>query len=196
MTIREAMEGMHISNEYDYRIGFIDENGSESETEFSVDSNSELEEIYEQFCEECGFSKDTVTYIDLVARPRVEMNIGKLKEIIKDLPDDMQVYVACDGFCNYDFDYNRPFEDTDTFGIVHDGKLFITDDCSVDIGNGETLQELYQNGIVLFNGGKIIMIGFIVGLIIGILGGGAVMALCVVASDSDRKMEEIMKNIK
>lgn len=40
------------------------------------------------------------------------------------------------------------------------------------------------------------MIGFIVGLIIGILGGGAVMALCVVASDSDRKMEEIMKNIK
>lgn len=139
MTIREAMEGMHISNEYDYRIGFIDENGSESETEFSVDSNSELEEIYEQFCEECGFSKDTVTYIDLVARPKVEMNIGKLKEIIKDLPDDMQVYVACDGFCNYDFDYNRPFEDTDTFGIVHDGKLFITDDCSVDIGNGETL---------------------------------------------------------
>ena len=114
-------------------------NGRESETEFSVDSNSELEEIYEQFCEECGFSKDTVTYIDLVARPRVEMNIGKLKEIIKNLPDDMQVYVACDGFCNYDFDYNRPFEDTDTFGIVHDGKLFITDDCSVDIGNGETL---------------------------------------------------------
>ena len=196
MTIREAMEGMHISNEYDYRIGFIDENGSESETEFSVDSNSELEEIYEQFCEECGFSKDTVTYIDLVARPRVEMNIGKLKEIIKDLPDDMQVYVACDGFCNYDFDYNRPFEDTNTFGIVHDGKLFITDECAVDIGDGETLQELYQNGIVLFNGGKIIMIGFIVGLIIGILGGGTAMALCVVASDSDRKMEEIMKNIK
>ena len=69
----------------------------------------------------------------------MEMNIGKLKEIIKNLPNDMPVYVACDGFCNYDFDYNRPFEDTDTFGIVHDGKLFITDDCAVDIGNGETL---------------------------------------------------------
>lgn len=139
MTIREAMEGMNISNKYDYRIGFIDENGRESETEFSVDSNNELENIYERFCEGCGFSKDTVTYIDLVARPKVEMNVGKLKEIIKDLPDDMQVFVACDGFCNYDFDYNRPFEDTDTFGIVHDGKLFITDDCAVDIGNGETL---------------------------------------------------------
>ena len=23
MTIKEAMEGMHITNEYDYRIGFI-----------------------------------------------------------------------------------------------------------------------------------------------------------------------------
>ena len=64
------------------------------------------------------------------------------------------------------------------------------------IQDNETLQELYWNGIVLFNGGKIKMIGFIVGLIIGILGGGTVMALCVVASDSDRKMEEIMKNIK
>lgn len=40
------------------------------------------------------------------------------------------------------------------------------------------------------------MIGFIIGLIVGILGGGMAMALCVVASDSDRKMEEIMKNIK
>lgn len=40
------------------------------------------------------------------------------------------------------------------------------------------------------------MISFIIGLIVGIFGGGTVMALCVVASDSDRKMEEIMKNIK
>ena len=40
------------------------------------------------------------------------------------------------------------------------------------------------------------MLGFIVGLIIGIIGGSTAMALCVVASDSDRKMEEIMKNIK
>ena len=50
----------------------------------------------------------------------------------------MPVFVACQGFCNYNFDRKQPFEDTDTFGIVHDGKLFITDDCAVETGN-ETL---------------------------------------------------------
>ena len=69
----------------------------------------------------------------------MEMNVGKLKEIIKDLPDDMPVFVACQGYCNYNFDRKQPFDDTDTFGIIYDGKLFITDDCAVDIGNGETL---------------------------------------------------------
>lgn len=139
MTIREAMEGMHISNEYDYRIGFINADGQEDETELSADSNEDLINTYEEFCEDNGFPKDTVIYIDLVARPMVEMNVGKLKEIIKDLPDDMQVFVACQGECNYDFKQKQPCEGSDTFGIVHDGKLFITDECAVDIGNGETL---------------------------------------------------------
>lgn len=94
---------------------------------------------YEEFCKENGFLKDTVIYIDLVGRTNMEMNVGYLKDLIKDLPDDMPVFVACQGFCNYNFDRKQPFEDTDTFGIVHDGKLFITDDCAVDIGNGETL---------------------------------------------------------
>ena len=40
------------------------------------------------------------------------------------------------------------------------------------------------------------MIGFIIGLILGILGGGMAMTLCCTAANSDRKMEEIMKNIK
>ena len=108
-----------------------------------------------------------------------------------DLITDEEVYEYYEGvlFSEEDFYSQRVY-------FLHNGNLFITDDCYVDIGNGETLQELYRNGMVLFNGGKIIMIGFIVGLIIGILGGGTVMALCVVASDSDRKMEEIMKNIK
>lgn len=66
----------------------------------------------------------------------MEMNVGKIKEIIKNLPDDMPVFVACQGFCNYNFDRKQPFEDADTFGIVHDGKLFITDDCAVETGNG------------------------------------------------------------
>ena len=139
MTIREAMEGMHISSEYDYRIGFINANWQEDETELSADNNEDLESTYEEFCEDNRFSKDTITYINLVSHTSMEMNIGKLKEIIKNLPDDMPVFVACQGYCNYNFDRGQPCEDTDTFGIVHDGKLFITDDCSVDIGNGETL---------------------------------------------------------
>ena len=139
MTIREAIEGMNITNEYGYRIGFLNEYGLEEEAELSANNNEDLESTYEEFCDDNGFSKDTVTYIDLVGRVNMEMNVGYLKEIIKDLPDDMPVFVACEGYCNYDFDRGQPCEDTDTFGIVHDGKLFITDDCSVDIGNGETL---------------------------------------------------------
>ena len=139
MTIREAIEGMNITTEYDYKIGFINADGQEDETELSADSNEDLVNTYETFCEDNGFSKDTVIYIDLVARTKMEMNVGYLKDVIKDLPDDMPVFVACQGECNYDFYRKQPCKDTDTFGIVHDGKLFITDECAVDIGDGETL---------------------------------------------------------
>lgn len=139
MTIREAIEGMNITTEYDYRIGFINADGQEDETELSADSNEDLVNTYETFCEDNGPPKNTVTYIDLVRRTYMETNVGYLRDIIKDLPDDMPVFVACQGECNYDFYRKQPFEDTDTFGIVHDGKLFITDDCAVDIGNGGTL---------------------------------------------------------
>lgn len=70
---------------------------------------------------------------------KMEMNVGFLKRVIADLPDDMPVFVACQGYCNYDFRNKKPFEDTDTFGVVHDEKLFITDECNVDVGNGESL---------------------------------------------------------
>lgn len=136
MTIREAMEGMHISNEYDYRIGFIDADRQEDETELSADNNEDLVNTYENFCEDNGFSKDSVTYIDLVAHTSMKMNVGKLKDIIKNLPDDMPVFVACQGYCNYNFDRGQPCKETDTFGIVYDGKLFITDECAVETGNG------------------------------------------------------------
>ena len=139
MTIREVIKDMNITNKYDYRIGFINADGQEDETELSADSNEDLVNTYETFCEDNGFPKDTITYINLVSHTSMEMNVGYLKDVIKDLPDDMPVFVACQGYCNYNFGSKQPFEGTDTFGIVHDGKLFITDDCSVDIGNGETL---------------------------------------------------------
>lgn len=136
MTIREAIEGMHITNEYDYRIGFINADGQEDETELSADSNEDLVNTYETFCEDNGLPKDTVTYIELVAHTYMEMNVGYLKELLKDLPDDMPVFVACQGECNYDFYRKQPCKETNTFGIVYDGKLFITDECAVETGNG------------------------------------------------------------
>lgn len=70
----------------------------------------------------------------------MKMNVGMLKDLIKDLPDDTQIFVACEGYCNYDFDNNEASEDTDTFAIIHDGKLFITDECAVEIDeDGNTL---------------------------------------------------------
>ena len=70
----------------------------------------------------------------------MKMNVGMLKDLIKDLPDDTQIFVACEGYCNYDFDNNKALEDTDTFAVIHDGKLFITDECAVEIDeDGNTL---------------------------------------------------------
>lgn len=69
----------------------------------------------------------------------MEMNVGRLKEILKDLPDDMPIFVGCEGYCNYDFEEGQPMDGTDTFGIVYDGKLFITDDCAIETETGETL---------------------------------------------------------
>lgn len=136
MTIREAIEGMNITTEYDYRIGFLNAEGQEDETEISADSNEDLVNTYETFCEENSFPKDSVTYIDLVRRTYIEMNVGYLRDLIKDLPDDMPVFVACHEECNYDFYRKQPCKETNTFGIVYDGKLFITDDCAVETGNG------------------------------------------------------------
>ena len=70
---------------------------------------------------------------------KMEMNVGKLKKVIKDLPDDTPVFVACDGYCNYDFIFDQPHINTDTFAIVRDGKLFITDEVPVNTGNGKML---------------------------------------------------------
>ena len=69
----------------------------------------------------------------------MEMNVGRLKEILKDLPDDMLVFVGCEGYCNYDFEERQPMDGTDTFGIVYGGKLFIVDDCAIETETGETL---------------------------------------------------------
>lgn len=62
---------------------------------------------------------------------KMEMNVGKLKQELADLPDDMPVYVACEGTTNY---HKR---DTDTFAIVSNGKLIISDECATMIDEKE-----------------------------------------------------------
>jgi hypothetical protein len=69
----------------------------------------------------------------------MEMKVGKLKEILKDLPDDMPVFVGCEGYCNYDFEEGQPYRGTDTFAIIYKDKLFITDDCAIETETGETI---------------------------------------------------------
>lgn len=61
-----------------------------------------------------------------------EMNVGMLKEAIKGYPDDMPVFVACEGRSNYDFGTDAPVDGTDTFVILHEDKVFITDDKNID----------------------------------------------------------------
>ena len=68
---------------------------------------------------------------------RYEFNVGMLKNIIEKLPDDMPVFVACHGICNYDFNKEQPRVGTDTFGIEYNGKLSITDEWDIDVGEGE-----------------------------------------------------------
>ena len=70
---------------------------------------------------------------------KMEMNVGYLKSVIEDLPDDMPVFVGCQGYTNYDFRAGKPCDDTDTFAIVHEGKLFITDECAVEDENGNSI---------------------------------------------------------
>ena len=65
MTIRGAAKGVFSRYHGSYYIGFINSDGSEDETQFeNVKSIKELEELFSDFCEENGFRKDTVTYIE------------------------------------------------------------------------------------------------------------------------------------
>jgi hypothetical protein len=69
----------------------------------------------------------------------MEMNVGRLKAALEFLPDDMQVFVGCQGYCNYNFEEGKSYCDTDTFAIVHNGKLFITDPCAIETETGEII---------------------------------------------------------
>ena len=65
MTIREAGKGIVTNRKriFSYRIGFINSDGREDETELDVCNLAELEEVYQDFCKENGFRQNTVIYV-------------------------------------------------------------------------------------------------------------------------------------
>ena len=67
------------------------------------------------------------------------INVRYLKKQIKDLPDDMPVFVGCQGYTNYDFKNQKPFNDTGTFVIPYKVKLFITDEVCIETEDGNTI---------------------------------------------------------
>ena len=64
MTIREAGKGIVTTGGGTYRIGFINMDGQEDETELDAYNMTELEELYRDFYKENGFRQNTVTYVE------------------------------------------------------------------------------------------------------------------------------------
>lgn len=66
------------------------------------------------------------------------VTVGELREFIKDMSDDTQVFVCCEGYSNYDFQNERMYQDSDTNVSIYNGKLFIADSCAISDFNRNT----------------------------------------------------------
>lgn len=64
MTVKEAIKGITISERETFKIGFINADGREDETELDAYDNSDLELVYNNFCQENGFQLNTVIYVE------------------------------------------------------------------------------------------------------------------------------------
>lgn len=64
MTIREAGKGIVTAGGGTYRIGFINTDGQDDETEFDAYNMDDLETLFRDFCKENGFRQNTVTYVE------------------------------------------------------------------------------------------------------------------------------------
>ena len=64
MSISDAARDVISDGLCAYRIGFINADGNDDETELDVDSLSDLESVYSDFCNDCGIESDTVIYVD------------------------------------------------------------------------------------------------------------------------------------
>lgn len=70
-------------------------------------------------------------------KPKVEMTVGYLKDLLDmyDCPDDTQIFVACGGECNYDFENDEPDRGTETFMFYDGDKIIITDEFDYGINS-------------------------------------------------------------
>lgn len=65
-TLQKLAKGIVTSGGGTYRIGFINSDGVEDETEYSAFNLNELMELYSCFCKENGFKQNTVTYVERI----------------------------------------------------------------------------------------------------------------------------------
>ena len=64
MTIEQAGKEVVTAGGGTYRIGFINSDGFEDETESDAFNMEELKMLYRDFCRENGFRQNTVLYVE------------------------------------------------------------------------------------------------------------------------------------
>lgn len=66
MLVKEAVKGEFAKGNHAYRIGFINNDGNEDETELDATSVKGLEEVWVGFCNENKVKTDAIVYIERV----------------------------------------------------------------------------------------------------------------------------------
>ena len=64
MTLEQAGKGVVTAGGGTYRIGFINSDGFEDETELDAFNMEELKMLYRDFCRENEFRQNTVLYVE------------------------------------------------------------------------------------------------------------------------------------
>ena len=78
-----------------YRIGFINSEGKEDETELDASDIYDLAEAYAVFCADNNLTMDTVTYIEAVEQTEKPDHVYVLISVedkVKDIDDDAQIH--------------------------------------------------------------------------------------------------------
>lgn len=84
-----------------YAVGFINDEGNVDETELVAYDMYELEELYDHFCEENGFAKDTVDYIETRDHViHVEYDILVEDALAEDVKKFFKRNPTCEGILN------------------------------------------------------------------------------------------------